>query len=77
MIVMIQLDRIDVDCLMPFLNSESDLSMRINMFLGTAGPKNIYCTETESFELLKIAKKFCSKAVERIQDGMKLSGIKF
>ena len=75
MIVLIQLDRVEVDCLLPYLWPESDLCKRISLFLGTGGPNHIYCTESESVELLRIAKECCSKAVERIQEGMRLSGI--
>jgi len=76
MIVLIQLDRVDLDYLLPYLRPESDLCKRISLFLGISGPKHIYCTESESVELLRIAQECCSKAVEQIQEGMRRSSIK-
>ena len=62
MIVLIQLDRVDANCLVPHLIPDSDLGKSAEVFLGNTKVRNFYCTESESFELLQIAQEFCVKA---------------
>ncbi len=84
MIVLIQVERGDVDSLLPHLHPDSDLSKRVgvsatNMFPGVLarGSSNqFHCTEGEAYELLRIAREHCSPAVAKIQNSMRLSGVR-
>ena len=58
MILLIQLDRVDANCLVPHLIPDSDFGKGSEVFLGNTKVKNFYCTESESFELLQIAQNF-------------------
>ena len=59
MSVLIQLDWVDVNYLVPHLVPDSDLGKRAVVVLSNVKAKHCYCTESESFELLQIAKEFC------------------
>ena len=85
MIVFIQLDRADVGTLLSHIEPDSDLHKRVAIssvnVLPDVTPRRysnqFHCSEGEAYELLRIARNHCSSAVPKIQDGMRLSGVRF
>ena len=85
MTILIQLSLADVECLLRHLPTASDLSRKLGSSDRTAisnirpvGSSNaIDCSEHQARELLRIANEHCSAAVEKIQRGMRMSGVTF
>lgn len=85
MSIHIELSRADVDCLVDHLPLGSDLRDKlgnsgtipssVGLPIGDSNP--IDCSEGEARELLRIASDHCSEVVQKIQVGMRLSGVIF
>ena len=84
MSILIELSRANIECLLSHLPLVSDLREILSKSDATVfsnirptGFSNpVVCNEAEARHLLRIAKKRCHEAVQKIQDGIRLSGAK-
>lgn len=78
MSVHIELSKADVTCLANRLPLGSELRYELlnsGMIPTTGGANPIDCDEGEARALLRIAVEYCPEAVEKIQYGLRLSGV--
>ena len=81
MSILIELSRANIECLLSHLPlvsdlrqilSKSDATVFSNIPTPTGFSNPVVCNEAEARHLLRIAKKRCHEAVQKIQDGIRL-----
>ena len=78
--MVIQLTQADVECLLRHIRPESGLKKRlgttdtrpVELPIDSSQPVN--CSEAEAYELLRVANERCAAAVQKIKEGIILSG---
>ena len=82
MSIVIQLSQADLDCLRRHTSPESSVSKKLGNSdaTRTVGPQldpsnPLACSEDEAYELLRVANQRCAAAVQKIKEGIILSGV--
>ena len=84
MSLLIEMSRIDIQCLLDHLPQGSDLRQLLGKSdatvfsnirpIGFSNP--IVCSEIDARRLLRIAQENCPVAIKKIEEGIRLSGLK-